>query len=394
MIKNEVIEIIKEAIEMQASDIHFSSPDKDTVLVQLRTGNLMLPRRSVAREQYEKMLAYVRFNASMDLSHPMQAQSGGLVIQEGDDTFSCRVSILPTAQFQSMVLRVVNISMGKDLDEIPAFSNNSKILKELATMESGLILLGGPTSSGKTTTAYAMIDYLKNTLEKNVITIEDPIEYQQPNIAQMQVGTTNSLKESELQLDDATKAKYNEEIKAAGEKMKASREKQSVDEELITDKPDQLKISDGGMNYDVGIKEILRHDPDVIIIGEIRDKASASSAVRAALTGHLVISTIHSRDNLGSVHRMMDLGMTATDLSHSLVGLVNQRLVPVGNERKALFEICRGNDLETVIEQVSEGSVFKIPNKTIDEEFLMFSSIQPNFQATNYKSTGTDEIGR
>jgi len=320
MIKTELLEIVNDAIKMSASDIHFTLADTGTVLVQLRAGNLMIPRTHIEREKYEKILAYIKFNASMDLSHPMQPQSGGLTIQEGDDVVSCRVSILPTAQFQSMVLRVINVKMGKDLDEIPLFQGNSKILKEIAEIEAGLILIGGPTSSGKTTTAYAMIDYLKNVLGKSVITIEDPIEYQQPDIVQMQVNES------------------------------------------------------AGMNYEVGIKEILRHDPDVIVVGEIRDRNTASNAIRAALTGHLVISTVHSKDNLGSIHRLMDLGIPITDMSQSVVALINQRLVPSGDERKALFEICFGKDLESIIEQVAEGNVFSLPHTTIDEEFLLWRS--------------------
>lgn len=315
MIKTELLEIVNDAIKMRASDIHFTQADSDSVLVQLRAGNLMLPRTHIKKEKYEKMLGYIRFNSSMDLSHPLQPQSGGLVIAEGDDVVSCRVSILPTMKFNSMVLRVINVKMGKDLDEIPLFKNNSAVLKQIAEIKAGLVLIGGPTSSGKTTTAYAMIEYLKNVLGKSVITIEDPIEYQQPDIVQMQVNES------------------------------------------------------AGMNYEVGIKEILRHDPDVIVVGEIRDTTTASNAIRAALTGHLVISTIHSRDNLGSIHRIMDLGIPITDLSQSAVALVNQRLVPAGDGRKALFEICFGEHLEQVIEQVNEGSVFVLPNTTIDEEF-------------------------
>jgi len=320
MIKIELINIVKDAIEMSASDIHFTLAEHGDVLIQLRAGNIMLPRSHIDRKEYEKMLAYIKFHASMDLAHPMQPQSGGLVIQEGDDALSCRVSILPTAKFQSMVLRIINIKMGKSLEEIPLFQSNAKILKEIAEIEAGLILVGGPTSSGKTTTAYAMIDYLKNGLGKSVITIEDPIEYQQPDIVQMQVNES------------------------------------------------------AGMNYEVGIKEILRHDPDVIVIGEIRDQTTAGNAIRAALTGHLVISTVHSKDNLGTIHRMMDLGISASDLTQAVVGLVNQRLIPTDSDRKALFEICYGENLENVMEQVSEGSVFSISYTTIDEEFLKWQS--------------------
>jgi len=320
MIKTDLLNIVKDAIKMNASDIHFTLAESGDVLIQLRAGNIMLPRSHIDKKEYEKILAYIRFHASMDLAHPMQPQSGGLVIQEEDDVLSCRVSILPTAKFQSLVLRIINIKMGKSLEEIPLFQSNVKLLKKIAETEAGLILIGGPTGSGKTTTAYAMIDYLKNVLGKSVITIEDPIEYQQPDIVQMQVNES------------------------------------------------------AGMNYDVGIKEILRHDPDVIVVGEIRDITTARNAIRAALTGHLVISTVHSKDNLGTIHRMMDLGISINDLSQAIVGLVNQRLIPSDSDRKALFEICHSESLESTMGQVSEGNVFSISYTTIDEEFLKWKS--------------------
>jgi competence protein ComGA len=320
MIKTELIKIVSDAIDINASDIHFTLEDTGLVLVQYRAGNLMMPRSRLEREQYEQLLSYIKFHASLDLAHPMQPQSGSLVIEGENEMLSCRVSILPTAKFQSLVLRVINIKMGKELEEIPFFLSNAKLMKEMMQKEAGLILIGGPTGSGKTTTAYALIDYLKSKLSKSVITIEDPIEYQQPDIVQMQVN------------------------------------------------------ENAGMNYDVGIKEILRHDPDVIVIGEIRDADTAKQAMRAALTGHLVISTIHSKDNLGTIHRLLDLGISVHDIDQSVVALVNQRLIEVGDSKKALMEICKDNHLVTTMEQVIEGKVITIPYTSLGEEFLKWKS--------------------
>ena len=143
----------------------------------------------------------------------------------------------------------------------------------MATKQAGLLLISGPTGSGKTTTTYALIDYLKQELGKSIVTIEDPVEYQQPDIIQMQVNETM------------------------------------------------------GMTYDVGIKEILRHDPDVIIIGEIRDSQTARQALRAAFTGHLVISTVHAKNVLGTINRLLDLGITLQELEQGVIGVANQRLI-------------------------------------------------------------------
>lgn len=320
MIKTELIKIVSDAIDINASDIHFTLEDTGLVLIQYRAGNLMMPHLRLERFQYEQLLSYIKFHASLDLTHPMQPQSGSLLIEEEGGVLSCRVSILPTAKFQSLVLRVINIKMGKELEKIPFFLSNTDLMKEMMQKEAGLILIGGPTGSGKTTTAYALINYLKSRLSKSVITIEDPIEYQQPDVVQMQVNES------------------------------------------------------AGMNYDVGIKEILRHDPDVIVIGEIRDADTAKQAIRAALTGHLVISTIHSKDNLGTIHRLLDLGISVHDIDQSVVALVNQRLIEVGDSKKALMEICKDKHLAIIIEQIIEGNVMTIPYVNLGEEFLKWKS--------------------
>ena len=133
MIKTKLINIIKDAIKNSATDIHFTNnQDENTVTIQFRAGYIMRPHKTIELKEYQKMLAYIRFHASMDLANPMQPQSGGLIIEDGDDILSCRVSILPTTKFQSLVLRIINAQMGKNLDEIPLFPNNVDLLKEIA----------------------------------------------------------------------------------------------------------------------------------------------------------------------------------------------------------------------------------------------------------------------
>lgn len=323
-IRKELIKIITDAITLNASDIHFSLGDSELISVQFRAGNPMVPYTHLERQQYEQLLSYIKFHTSLDLAHPMQPLSGSLIIQDEEDQLNCRVSILPTAKFQSLVLRVINTKIGKVLEDIPFFKDNFNLLKEIAQKETGLILIGGPTASGKTTTAYALIDHLKNNLLKSVITIEDPVEYQQPDIVQMQVN------------------------------------------------------ENAGMNYDVGIKDIMRHDPDVIVIGEIRDANTAKQVIRAALTGHLVISTIHSKDNLGTIHRLLDLGISIHDIDQSVVALVNQRLVKAGDSKKALMEICKDEHLAVTMEQIIEGKAMTILYTDLSEEYLKWKSQSKN----------------
>ncbi len=314
-IKTKLVSIIQRAETLKASDIHFILKDHQ-ILVQFRVGAFMIPHEPMSTSSYEQLLAYIKFQASLTLTHPRQPQSGLLQLETNDMTYFTRVSILPTSHYQSLVLRLINHQQKKTLDDLPYFIQNADILKDMAMMQAGLILISGPTGSGKTTTTYAFIDYLKQQLGKSIVTIEDPVEYQQPDIVQMQV---------------------NESL---------------------------------GMTYDVGIKEILRHDPDVIIIGEIRDAQTAHQALRAAFTGHLVISTVHAKNIIGTINRLRDLGLSLQELEQAMVGVVNQRLIQKEDERKAIFEICFGEQLDHLFSNLQQGNSYSIPYKTLDEELF------------------------
>ena len=319
-IKSKLIQIINQANSLKASDIHFISKD-NKILMQFRVGVLMLPQRHLSLDEYHQLLSYIKFHASMTLSHPKQPQSGLLTLLAKNETIYCRVSILPTYSFQSLVLRIINAQNQKNINEIPFFKQNADMLKDMAKSHAGLLLISGPTGSGKTTTVYGLIHYLKYELGKSIVTIEDPVEYQQEDIVQMQV---------------------NESL---------------------------------GVSYDSGLKEILRHDPDVIVIGEIRDSRTAQEALRASLTGHLVISTIHAKNIIGTLFRLLDLGISFHDLEHSVIGVVNQRLIKSGDDFKALFEICFGDHLNIIFHQLEKGTILNIPYKPIDEEFLAWRTL-------------------
>jgi len=361
MMKDKLTDLINEAIKMHANDLHFNLTNNDQqVLVQARARHMMLPLKTIEKNDYEKMLAYVRFHSNMDLKNPYQPQSGGLKIEDENSNINCRVSILPTAKFDSLVLRITGRQPYKTIDELPFSPEKAKALKEITDKPEGLILIGGPTSSGKTTTAYAMIHHLKNELGKSVITIEDPVEYHQPDVVQLQIDGNKGMN-FDYQKDDR--------------------------ERIRTNKLSTIQRTEhAGMNYEIGIKEILRHDPDVIVIGEIRDQTTAQNAIRAASSGHLVISTIHSRDNIGTLHRMMDYGISAYDIDQSVAALVNQRLVPVGDDKKVIMEIAEGSNLENLMEQVIEGRVTHLPYKTIDEEYNDLSAV------INKKNSSTEVV--
>lgn len=321
-VKTQLLTLLKRAIDLRASDIHFVMQEKE-MLVQFRVGPFMIPYEPVTLLHYDQLLSYIKFQASLSLLHPKQPQSGLLTLTEKTETYYCRVSILPTQHYQSLVLRLINHHNPKRLEDIPYFKRNVEALKEMVNLSAGLLLISGPTGSGKTTTTYALIDYLKHTLGKSIVTIEDPVEYQQPDIVQMQVN----------------------------EGM--------------------------GMTYEVGIKEILRHDPDVIIVGEIRDTQTARQALRAAFTGHLVISTVHAKSVMGTINRLLDLGLTLQELEQAMIGIANQRLIKFEDERKAIFELCYQDHLEILFHQLTEGEALCPTFKTLDEEFLACQQNRP-----------------
>lgn len=313
-IQSKLLSILEHAHEIKASDIHFIMK-QEQILIQFRVGTFMLPHQTISITEYETLLAYIKFQASLSLMHPKQPQSGILKLQQPSITYYCRVSILPAQDYQSLVLRLIN-QHRKRLEDIPYFYRNVDDLKQMVNKQAGLILISGPTGSGKTTTTYALIQYLKQELGKSIVTIEDPVEYQQSDIIQMQVN----------------------------ESM--------------------------GMTYDVGIKEILRHDPDVIIIGEIRDSQTARQAIRAAFTGHLVISTVHAKNVIGTINRLIDLGITLQELEQGVVGVANQRLIKFEDEQKAIFELCFDDHLEILFHHLTEGHLLDTPFTTLDEEFI------------------------
>ena len=308
-IQNMITDLIEKAHAKKSSDIHFIM-EATGIGVKFRVGAEMKHHLTLPHSTYSQILSYIKFHASLSLAHPKQPQSGIIAIKGNGALFNARVSIIPTYHYQSLVLRLINQQSRKLLDDIPYFPQNANLLREMAQSQAGLILISGPTGSGKTTTAYGLLHYLKE-IGKSIVTIEDPVEIELPDLVQIQIN----------------------------ESM--------------------------GMTYDAGIKEILRHDPDVIVIGEIRDAKTAAQAVRASLTGHLVISTVHAKNILGTVHRMLDLGISSQELEQALIGVINQRLIKADADYKALLEMCFGAQME----QLFASGLNEKSYRTLDEEY-------------------------
>jgi type II secretory ATPase GspE/PulE/Tfp pilus assembly ATPase PilB-like protein len=211
--------------------------------------------------------------ANLNIAEKRLTQDGKILASFGDAQYDLRVSILPTPHGETVNMRILSrSSMFLTLDQLGFHSSEMKHFNAFIRRPHGIILVTGPTGSGKTTTLYAALNQLNN-LERKIITIEDPIEYQLAGVTQMQV------------------------------------------------------MPQIGFDFSVGLRSILRHDPDVMLVGEIRDQETAEMAVRSSLTGHLVLSTLHTNDAAGSITRLADMGVEPFLISSTIIASIAQRLV-------------------------------------------------------------------
>lgn len=264
--------IIIEAIQQGASDIHFE-PFEESLRVRYRIDGVLQSRHSPAQEFQAQLMSRIKVMSKMDIAEHRLPQDGRIKLKMGRREIDFRVSTVPVAGGERIVLRILdkgNVILG--LDKIGMLPTVYEEFRSLIELPEGIVLVTGPTGSGKTTTLYSAICELYNE-ETNIMTIEDPIEYNLKGIAQIGV-------QPKIKLDFAT-----------------------------------------------GLRHILRQDPDIIMIGEIRDVETAEIAIQSSLTGHLVLSTLHTNDAPSAVTRLVDMGIEPYLLSSSLVGVVAQRLV-------------------------------------------------------------------
>ena len=260
------------AVEMGASDVHFS-PAEFASLVYYRIDGVLRLRHVLPVSAHSRVVSALKIEAGMDIAETRRPLDGSFSFKFLNESFDLRVSSMPTTHGENMVVRVLSASgdvlpLGLlGFDEV-----QQRQIRQLLSAPHGIVLVTGPTGSGKTTTLYSALRFV-NVLENNVMTVEDPVEYNVPLIRQV----------------------------AMNEKA--------------------------GMTFAAAIRGFLRQDPDVMLVGEIRDAETASMAVRAAQTGHLVPATLHTNDAIGAVTRMRDLGVAPYMLSASLNGVIAQRLV-------------------------------------------------------------------
>lgn len=268
-----VDQILSEALRLQATDVHLE-PYSATIKLRYRIDGVMqaVPVPAELRQVYGALVSRLKVMASLNIAEKRVPHDGRITMKTEDEEYDLRISIVPTKHGESVCLRVLGRqSLMLEFKELGLERPQEALLQELTQLPQGLVLLTGPTGSGKTTTLYAALAHA-NDEGRKIITIEDPIEYQLEGVVQIQTR---------------------EEV---------------------------------GLSFASGLRSVLRHDPDVVLIGEIRDSDTAEIAVRAAQTGHLVFSTLHTNDSISAITRLLDMGIDPFLLGSSLVCSIAQRL--------------------------------------------------------------------
>jgi type IV pilus assembly protein PilB len=266
--------VMIQAIKDRASDIHIE-PDEKALRIRLRIDGFLYEFLTLPKQVHPSLTSRVKVLAEMDIAETRLPQDGNLNVKLDNRGFEIRVSTFPTIYGENVVLRILDqTSPLMKLEDLGFAENMLLRYKQLIRKPNGIILVTGPTGSGKTTTLYASLNMI-NSLEKNIITIEDPVEYRLALIRQTQVN------------------------------LKA------------------------GITFATGLRSILRQDPDVVMVGEIRDLETAEITVQAALTGHLVVSTLHTNDAPEAITRLKDIGVEPYLISSSVIGVLAQRLIRI-----------------------------------------------------------------
>lgn len=264
--------ITKQAVKMRASDIHIE-PQENSIRIRFRVDGELQEIMSPEKTSHGAIVTRIKIMGRMNIAEKRVPQDGRVELIIEGRPVDMRISILPTVFGEKVVIRLLDrgsILMSKT--ELGFSPKNLEVFDRIIQHPHGIILVTGPTGSGKTTTLYAVLQEL-NKINVNIITVEDPVEYRLSGISQSQVNTK------------------------------------------------------AGLTFASGLRSILRQDPDIIMVGEIRDHDTAEIAVRAAITGHLVLSTIHTNDSVSTISRLMDMGIEPFMISSSVVGIMAQRLV-------------------------------------------------------------------
>lgn len=280
--------LVEQAVAAGASDLHLE-PMHDAVRVRIRVDGLLRELVRLPLAAHSTLVTQLKVAANMDIAEKRVPQDGRIALELDGRSVDLRLSTLPTTLGEKIAIRLLAQQELLQLEELGFTRANLACYRRLFTQPNGLILLTGPTGSGKTSTLYATLAEL-DAATRNIITLEDPVEYSLPGINQVAVNRRS------------------------------------------------------GMTFAKGLRAIVRQDPDVIMLGEIRDEETAGIAVQAALTGHLVLSTLHTNSAAGAVYRLLDMGIAPYLLAAALRGVVAQRLV------RRLCPACRRQRTATAAE--------------------------------------------
>ncbi len=267
-----VNDILFRALQLRASDIHVH-PYENKIQIRYRIDGILYDTLSLNRNVLPLVVSRIKVMAGMDIAERRMPQDGRCSVRLGQREIDLRVSTVPTSFGERCVLRILDKSSGiLTLNQLGLWEDDLKRFDTLLNRTHGIIFVTGPTGSGKSTTLYACLNRI-NSAEKNVMTVEDPIEYQLEGISQMQVASKK------------------------------------------------------GVTFVNALRHILRQDPDVVMVGEVRDAETARMAIQSSLTGHLVFSTLHTNDSAGAISRLLDLGVEPYLVSSSLIAIMAQRLL-------------------------------------------------------------------
>ena len=292
-------QILEEAVSVGASDIHIE-PQDEQVRVRFRIDGVLMPHSEISQTMYQGLVSRFKIMSDLDISERRIPQDGKISLKIKNVEYDFRISTLPLIYGEKIVIRIYDIfGAVRTLKSLANNKEDERLMAHMIKNPNGIILLTGPTGSGKTTTLYAMLREL-NKPGVNIQTVEDPVENQIPGINQLQTNTKT------------------------------------------------------GLTFASALRSILRQDPNIIMIGEIRDQETAHIAVQAAITGHLVLSTIHTNDAITTVSRLIDMEIEPYLVSDSLTGAISQRLVRV------LCPKCKKEHYLTV----SEAKLLGLPEKT------------------------------
>jgi general secretion pathway protein E len=303
--------IITRAVEDRASDIHLE-PFEETFRVRYRVDDILYEAELLPMRLHAAVTSRLKIMANLNIAERRLPQDGRIKITVSGRDIDIRVATIPTSYGESIVLRILDRqALVLDLDNLGLTNKCKEVYESMISRPYGMILVTGPTGSGKTTTLYTTLEKL-NTPKKKIVTVEDPIEYHLHGVNQIQV------------------------------------------------KP-QI-----GLDFANGLRHILRHDPNIIMVGEIRDRETAETAVQSALTGHLVFSTLHTNDAPGAIIRLLEMGVEDYLLASSLIGVIAQRLVRVicssckepynpGDKEQLLLQSFAGGNKQERVDTLYKG---------------------------------------